>query len=893
MTALQKKLWDIDQQTAAWVKTLTENGMSIAAANAAVKDYSATFKSAAIAADATANLNDKLSMLAEIASLTKDYAGAASILEQQHAIALKAVAPELQNVTRLLWATQSAAAALSRYTTANDAVTAIQETATSQYITAKEKEANAVKKVTDLIRASVDSLNKLGKTLQDFVSENMTAAKPTAMFDSLLQKSLAGDQDAMGKLTSAASTAITATADASATSSDANLEKAKILAGVLSVAAKALAEKLPEGVPPNEDAAVTAKDELAAAVLELAEAKRVALAVEAPLVSQISDLIAKYTEAKAERDAAKIALDAANAVLEAIKINTGDTATNVANQKWIIDAAAVEAKLAIEAAINTTVTAVSMTEEIKSLVLGTSADLSRLVTVTVSSTVLSEELKTLVLGTITSLAKTLGVTVSSTVLSDELKTLVLGTTASLAKTLGVTINSTVLSAELKTLVLGTTASLAKTLGVTINSTSLTPALQALAVGTVGTLTKYVNAVISSDALTDPLKKMGLETVGVFNKSINAIITNNTLPADLVALGLNVLGASSKAITAIVSSSISDTNMVKVLSGATNLATTITSVLSSSIPDTQKALLTNAVASANMGVNLSASLGSALTADQISILNATNQSVYKIVDESLSLGYVTADQISILNKANESVSKVVAETVTGGTLTADQRAILNAITGTTSSNLTLGGSVTFDPSATELSLFKGIASGIFLINDQLEDMYNYGLGPLLSVMTQYTGKESNYTVLPKTLTKEQSEQILTNGRTALGFASGGAFVNGVQAFAAGDSFTNSIVSRPTNFNMGLMGEAGPEAIMPLHRGADGSLGVSAANMPAPIMPILTNYGRGQDNSALVAEIKALRQENKAQATAMVQMQLRMAKIVERWDGAGMPEQRGVA
>ena len=60
----------------------------------------------------------------------------------------------------------------------------------------------------------------------------------------------------------------------------------------------------------------------------------------------------------------------------------------------------------------------------------------------------------------------------------------------------------------------------------------------------------------------------------------------------------------------------------------------------------------------------------------------------------------------------------------------------------------------------------------------------------------------------------------------GFADGGVFSGGtVVPFARG-----GIVDRPTIFpmahGMGLMGEAGPEAIMPLKRGADGSLGVQS-------------------------------------------------------------------
>lgn len=53
---------------------------------------------------------------------------------------------------------------------------------------------------------------------------------------------------------------------------------------------------------------------------------------------------------------------------------------------------------------------------------------------------------------------------------------------------------------------------------------------------------------------------------------------------------------------------------------------------------------------------------------------------------------------------------------------------------------------------------------------------------------------------------------------------------VKPFAKGGAFTNSVVSSPTMFAFanggafGVMGEAGPEAVMPLHRGSDGSLGV---------------------------------------------------------------------
>ena len=68
----------------------------------------------------------------------------------------------------------------------------------------------------------------------------------------------------------------------------------------------------------------------------------------------------------------------------------------------------------------------------------------------------------------------------------------------------------------------------------------------------------------------------------------------------------------------------------------------------------------------------------------------------------------------------------------------------------------------------------------------------------------------------------------------GFARGGAFAGGreITAFARG-----GVVDRPTVFpfarGVGLMGEAGPEAILPLRRGRDGRLGVElSGEAPAP-------------------------------------------------------------
>lgn len=101
-------------------------------------------------------------------------------------------------------------------------------------------------------------------------------------------------------------------------------------------------------------------------------------------------------------------------------------------------------------------------------------------------------------------------------------------------------------------------------------------------------------------------------------------------------------------------------------------------------------------------------------------------------------------------------------------------------------------------------FRDLANSI--IDDMIRIMIQQAItGPLASMFGGWAG-------------------MATSAVTAQ--AKGGAWDSGVQKFAQGGAFTNSVVSSPTMFPLGLMGEAGPEAIMPLSRGPDGKLGVRA-------------------------------------------------------------------
>lgn len=81
-------------------------------------------------------------------------------------------------------------------------------------------------------------------------------------------------------------------------------------------------------------------------------------------------------------------------------------------------------------------------------------------------------------------------------------------------------------------------------------------------------------------------------------------------------------------------------------------------------------------------------------------------------------------------------------------------------------------------------------------------------------------------------------------SAFANADGNAFAPGVQAFARGGVFSSPTLfqfARGGGFSLGVMGEAGPEAVMPLKRGRDGKLGVVSQSGGGGVEVVINNYG----------------------------------------------------
>jgi phage-related minor tail protein len=210
-------------------------------------------------------------------------------------------------------------------------------------------------------------------------------------------------------------------------------------------------------------------------------------------------------------------------------------------------------------------------------------------------------------------------------------------------------------------------------------------------------------------------------------------------------------------------------------------------------------------------------------DQQLLLQQT-ETVQKVVNTLINSGNLTAQDQAFLLQQNQTVQKIVNGLVDVSNLSPDQLALVNAI-GTDTATLQLSAEVAFGPNSTIVPLLETIAD-----NTYVSAIVDRGDNPDVPTPRTPPGTHASY--------------------------------------AKGGAFTNGIVTKPTMFHNSQMGEAGSEAIMPLTRTSDGSLGVIAT---------------GSDNSELIAEIRMLNAkvdqlEAAAKATAISNSKIQ--KVLER-------------
>lgn len=143
--------------------------------------------------------NSLLDIQAQIFELTGDKAGAASVLAQQHANALAAMAPELRGATQTLWDLQAAAKATSdasqlilgestkmagdvdsAYATLRKIAEA-QKSAMQEEISVRTKAIEKTRALSTALRSSLDGMNAKGLEVQDRMVAQAQIAAATAL----------------------------------------------------------------------------------------------------------------------------------------------------------------------------------------------------------------------------------------------------------------------------------------------------------------------------------------------------------------------------------------------------------------------------------------------------------------------------------------------------------------------------------------------------------------------------------------------------------------------------------------------------------------------------------------------------------------------------------------
>jgi phage-related minor tail protein len=156
------------------------------------------------------------------------------------------------------------------------------------------------------------------------------------------------------------------------------------------------------------------------------------------------------------------------------------------------------------------------------------------------------------------------------------------------------------------------------------------------------------------------------------------------------------------------------------------------------------------------------------------------------------------------------------------------------------------------------------TNLFMAATQGGDAFKQTLGNIIQELARMAAMRAFQSIIGGS-----SGSVLTS---IFGFANGGVFQGGrVKAFAKG-----GVVDSPTMFPMkgatGLMGEAGPEAIIPLKRGRDGSLGVQGGMTNAVSVtyaPQISVKGSGEEVAALRQEIARMNAEAPARIISTIQ------------------------
>jgi tape measure domain-containing protein len=218
---------------------------------------------------------------------------------------------------------------------------------------------------------------------------------------------------------------------------------------------------------------------------------------------------------------------------------------------------------------------------------------------------------------------------------------------------------------------------------------------------------------------------------------------------------------------------------------------------------------------------------------------------KAIEDSIeNINALYADQISLVDQLAQ------AQTAQGATLAAyigQLRLQLQEMTNIENIAISMGQTIESEISNAMSSAVSSVISGSGSVKEALANMFKNIGQSFVQMAMQIIAKQMVMVVLQSILKSLGAVSGVGGGAASWGgsgfnpaafsmpalAANGATFANGTAKFAKG-----GIVSRPTFFKFanggtmqnGVMGEAGPEAIVPLKRGFDGRLGIAQVRSP---------------------------------------------------------------
>lgn len=282
------------------------------------------------------------------------------------------------------------------------------------------------------------------------------------------------------------------------------------------------------------------------------------------------------------------------------------------------------------------------------------------------------------------------------------------------------------------------------------------------------------------------------------------------------------------------------------------------------------------------VTFTAALDTAVAAEAKSILAAdTTMTISAAVDTAvakLAIDMLTADPGMVITpEMQTSVAERVLAELTSPTQT-DVAIIADA------SQANAAKDEITSPATTDIKVVADISNATDLIKEAAEGPYEALIVTSQSGAAEAAAAISNAASGPFYSTIQVAWDIppAPEAPKLTASAMGNVFYGGgVQAFASGAAFgglpSNSIITKPLLFDMGLAGEAGPEAIMPLARDSSGSLGVKLVGGEPPTGYLTVNQPKTDSAvKALTKEVAALRASSQTVTIKAIALQAEETK-----------------